>query len=125
VFAHDGTSFKPVQRQWVNVNGVWREISEVYVKSSGSWNLVAGSLPAVFNTVGGSFGVASRPKEPEPVLSPDNPTSEGNSSYEWSGSGGGSSLVTDGSGGYVRDGSDGFVTSNTVGPGGPSWSSGS
>jgi hypothetical protein len=67
VFAHDGTSFKPVQRQWVNVNGVWREISEVYVRNGGSWNLVAGSLPAVFNKVSGSFGVASRPQDPEPA----------------------------------------------------------
>lgn len=121
VFAHDGTSFKPVQRQWVNVNGVWREINEVYVKNGGSWNLVAGSLPAVFNKVGGSFGVDSRPKSPEPVLSPDNPTSEGSSSYEWGGSVGGSSLVRDGSNNPVQAGSGGFVTSNTIDPGGGSW----
>jgi hypothetical protein len=70
VFAHDGTLFKPVQRQWVNVNGVWREISEVYVRNGGSWNLVAGSLPAVFNKVSGSFGVASRPQDPEPAPEP-------------------------------------------------------
>jgi hypothetical protein len=59
-----------VQRQWVNVNGVWREINEVYVNSGGSWNLVAGSLPAVFNKVSGSFGVASRPQDPEPAPEP-------------------------------------------------------
>jgi hypothetical protein len=65
VFVHDGTSFKPSKQQWVNVNGVWRPVSEVYVNQGGSWNIVAGSLPAVFNTVGGSFGVASRPQAPE------------------------------------------------------------
>jgi hypothetical protein len=80
-----------VQRQWVNVNGVWREISEVYVRNGGSWNLVAGSLPAVFNKVSGSFGVASRPQDPEPV--PDPPVD--------SGGGGG------GDGGYPGNQNDG------------------
>jgi hypothetical protein len=121
VFAHDGTAFKPVQRQWVNVNGVWREIGEVYVNSGGSWNLVTGSSAAVFNTVGGSFGVSSRTQPPEPVIGPDNPTSQGSSSYAWGGSQGGTSLVRDTSGEPVRAGSGGFVTSNTVDPGGGSW----
>jgi hypothetical protein len=65
LFAHDGTKFKPVQKQFIKTGGVWREINEVYVKQGGDWNLIVGSLPAVFNRVGGSFGVSSRTQEPE------------------------------------------------------------
>jgi hypothetical protein len=65
LFVHDGTRFRPVQKQYVKTAGVWREISEVYVKQGGDWNLIVGSLPAVFNQVGGSFGVAPRPQAPE------------------------------------------------------------
>jgi hypothetical protein len=94
VFAHDGTSFKPVQRQWVNVNGTWRAVEEVYVRSGGSWNLVAGSLPAVFNTVGGSFGVDSRPKAPE-FIPP---------SFDSGGGGGGDNTTGPGTTGRGDDG---------------------
>jgi hypothetical protein len=82
-----------VQRQWVKVNGVWREINEVYVKSGGSWNLVAGSLPAVFTKVSGSFGVSSRPQDPEFIETPPAPPPSG---------GGG-----DGNGGYPGPNTDG------------------
>jgi hypothetical protein len=117
LFAHDGTSFKPVQKQYVKTAGVWREIGEVYVKQGGSWNLIVGSLPAVFNTVGGSFGVASRPQAPEVNAPVDFRDFGGGSGYDLGqdslgGLGGGGSVVTDGSGNPVTDGSGGYVTSS-------------
>jgi hypothetical protein len=65
LFVHDGTSFKPVQQQYIKTNGAWQVINEVFVKQNGVWNQLAGSSPAAFNIVGGSFGVSSRPQDPE------------------------------------------------------------
>jgi hypothetical protein len=116
LFAHDGTSFKPVQKQYVKTAGVWREISEVYVKQGGSWNLIVGSLPAVFNTVGGSFGVASRPQAPEVSAPVDFRDFGGGSGYglgqeSLEGLVPTGSIVRDGSNNPVGDGFGGYVTS--------------
>jgi hypothetical protein len=108
-----------VQKQYVKTAGVWQEISEVYVKQGGSWNLIVGSLPAVFNTVGGSFGVASRPQAPEVNAPVDFRDFGGGSGFQLGesegpsgGLGGQGSVVTDGSGNPVTDGSGGYVTSS-------------
>jgi hypothetical protein len=117
LFAHDGTRFRPVQKQYVKTAGVWQEINEVYVKQGGSWNLIVGSLPAVFNTVGGSFGVASRPQAPEVNAPVDFRDFGGGSGYELGqdslgGLGGRGSVVRDGSNNPVGDGFGGYVTSS-------------
>jgi hypothetical protein len=120
VFVHDGTSFKPSKQQWVNVNGVWRPVGEVYVKQNGAWNIVAGSLPAVFNKVGGSFGVAPRPQNPEYIEPPPSESGGGGGGWDGSPTAGvyGGSIVTDGSGRPVRAESGGFVTSPGTGDAG-------
>lgn len=61
MFVHDGDLFKAVQRQWIRTDAGWQEINEIYVNDGGTWNLIVGSLPAVFDTVSGSFGVDPRP----------------------------------------------------------------
>ena len=61
MFVHDGDSFKAVQRQWIRTDTGWQQINEIYVNDGGTWNLLTGTLPAVFDTVSGSFGVDPRP----------------------------------------------------------------
>jgi hypothetical protein len=112
LFAHDGTRFKPVQKQYVKTAGVWREIGEVYVKQGGSWNLIVGSLPAVFNTVGGSFGVASRPQAPEVNAPVDFRDFGGGSGYDLGQDPDNFSIVRDDSGRPVTTESGGYVTSS-------------
>jgi hypothetical protein len=117
---HDGTAFKPSEKQFVKTGGVWREIREVYVKQDGAWNLITGSLPAVFNRVGGNFGVASRPIAPEPPPPSGSPNGGGGGfdPFNPDAIDRGGSIVTDSFGEPVLDGSGGFVTSPGFTPGG-------
>lgn len=70
VFVNDGTLFRPVNRTWIKVNGVWQVVNATYAKANGVWAVVAGSFAPAFTGVAGNFGVASRPMPPDSLSNP-------------------------------------------------------
>jgi hypothetical protein len=60
IFAHDGTSFQPVNNSWIKVNDTWREIQSSYIKTNGVWTMVAGGAAPDFIKISGNFGSSPR-----------------------------------------------------------------
>jgi hypothetical protein len=70
-FVHTDISFVPVRQTWIKVNGAWQPTQAVYVKQDGAWTPTLDSFAPTFASTGNTFGIASRPIDPEPM--PPNP----------------------------------------------------
>jgi hypothetical protein len=83
VFVHTGISFKPVNQIWVKVNQAWQPVQATRIKSEGVWTATLDSFVPVFISTGDTFGIASRPIDPEPMPPNPGPDPSGGGS-DWS-----------------------------------------
>jgi len=86
-FVHTGASFQPVRQTWIKVNGAWQSTQAVYVKSDGVWTPTLDSFAPTFASTVDTFGIASRPIDPEP-MPPNPPPAPSDSSSGWNASDG-------------------------------------
>jgi hypothetical protein len=82
-FVHTDISFVPVRQTWVKINEAWQPTQAVYIRQDGVWIPTLDSFAPTFISTGDTFGIASRPIEPEPMPPAPGPDPSGGGG-DWS-----------------------------------------